>query len=74
MELTARKDVPLEQTWDLSLIFPNEGYMWEALEKTKAEAARFAEKYSGKLNTAQNIVGCLDEMEPILLEIERIHS
>ena len=33
MELCSRKDVPVEQTWDLSLIFPEEKMMWEALEK-----------------------------------------
>ncbi len=36
MELCTRKDVPVEQTWDLSLIFPEEKLMWEALDQTKA--------------------------------------
>ena len=72
MELAARKDVPVEQTWDLSLIFPDEKTMWETLENTKTEVKRFAETYAGKLNTAENIVRCLDEMEPIYLAIERI--
>ena len=66
MELTARKDVPVEQTWDLSLIFPDEKAMWEALEQVKADVKRFVETYAGKLNTAENIVSCLDEMEQIL--------
>ena len=35
MELCARKDVPVEQTWDLSLIFPEEKLMWEELAETK---------------------------------------
>ena len=72
MELAARKDVPVEQTWDLSLIFPDEKTMWETLENTKTEVKRFAETYAGKLNTAENIVRCLDEMEPIYLAIERV--
>ena len=66
MELVARKDVPVEQTWDLSLIFPDEKAMWESLEETKARVKRFVETYAGKLNTAETIVSCLDEQEQIL--------
>ena len=74
MELMARKDVPVEQTWDLSLIFPDEKDMWEALDAAGKKVKVFAETYSGKLNDAGRIVRCLDEMEPILLMIERIWS
>ena len=72
MELCARKDVPVEQTWDLSLIFPEEKQMWEALDQTKAEVRKFAETYAGRLNTADMIVKCLDDMGPIRISIERI--
>ena len=74
MELCARKDVPVEQTWDLSLIFPEEKGMWEELEKTKEEVRKFTETYSGQLNNAETIVKCLDDMEPILLSIDRVWS
>ena len=33
MELCARKDVPEEQKWDLSLIFPEEKEMIEFIEQ-----------------------------------------
>ena len=72
MELCTRKDVPVEQTWDLSLIFPEEKLMWEALDQTKADVKKFAETYAGRLNTADMIVKCLDDMEPIRISIERI--
>ena len=36
MELCARKDVPVAETWDLSLIYSEEQQMWDALEETKA--------------------------------------
>ncbi len=72
MELCTRKEVPVEQTWDLSLIFPEEKLMWEALEQTKAEVRKFAETYAGRLNTADMIVKCLDDLEPIRISIERI--
>ncbi len=72
MELAARRDVPVEQTWDLSLIYPDEETMWKAAEETKAAVKRFTESYAGKLDTADRIVRCLDEMEPIRIAMDRI--
>ena len=72
MDLGARKDVPVEQTWDLSLIFAEEKQMWEALSNVKAGVKKLVETYSGQLNTADRIVQCLDDMEKILPQISRI--
>ena len=72
MELCARKDVPVEQTWDLSLIYAEEQQMWDALEKLKADVKAFVETYQGKLLTAESIVACLDEYEKIAPVISRI--
>ena len=72
MELCARKDVPVEETWDLSLIFENEQQMWETLEETKAAVKNVVDTYAGKLNTAESIVGCLAAMEPIHIAISRL--
>ena len=72
MELCRRKEVPVEQTWDLSLIYAEEKCMWEELEQTKQKVQRFSETYSGKLNTAGMITECLREMEPILQAFERV--
>ena len=74
MELLKRKDVPVEETWDLSLIFPEEKLMWECLDKTKESVAKLCETYKGKLNTAENIVNCLDDQEKIIPDIMRIMS
>lgn len=74
MELYTRKDVPIEQTWDLSLIYSEEKLMWEELENTKKAVNRFVEAYSGKLDTAERIVKCLDEMELILQSLLLIWS
>ncbi len=74
MELCSRKDVPVAETWDLSLIFPDEQQMWEALDQTKTAVAGFSAAWSGQLNSADNIVNCLKEMEPILQSISRIWS
>ena len=72
MELCKRKGVPVELTWDLSLIFPEEAKMWEALEALKARVKVFAERYAGKLDSAAKIVACLDELETLEPEIGRI--
>ncbi len=74
MELRSRRDVPVEETWDLSLIYPEEKLMWEELEKTKEAVRKLHETYSGRLHGADAIVGCLDEMEGILQAISRIWS
>ena len=72
MELPARKDVPVEQTWDLSLIFSEEKEMWEALEQTKAAVKAFVETYAGNLNKAETIVRCLDDLEQLYQPMDRI--
>ena len=74
MELRARKDVPAEQTWDLSLIYAEERLMWEDLEKVKAEVKQFADTYAGRLTAAETIVRCLNDMEKIQCTISRIWS
>ena len=74
MQLPSRKDVPVELTWDLSLIFPEEKDMWEALDKTKKDVAKFVDTYKGKLNTAENIVSCLDDREVIIQSVVRLWS
>ena len=74
MELCTRKDVPVEQTWDLSLIFSEEKQMWESLEETKKTVKAFCEAYAGKLNTAETIVKCLQDKEKIHIAIDRIWS
>lgn len=74
MELCARKDVPVEQTWDLSLIFAEEKLMWEALEQVKKKVGTMVETYAGKLTSAEKIVSCLDEMEKLLPVIGNIWS
>ncbi len=74
MELLKRKDVPVEETWDLTLIYPNDEAMWAALDKTKATVKKLVETFQGRLNTAENIVACLDDQEKILPDVIRIMS
>lgn len=59
-QLKARKDVPVELTWDLSLIYSTEEEMWADLEKARA-LCREMEEYKGKLTNPQAINGCLNK-------------
>ena len=74
MELCARKDVPVEQTWDLSLIYETEARMWDALEQVKADVKAFVDTYAGKLKRAETIVACLDDLEKLLPKMGNIWS
>lgn len=73
-ELLARKDVPVEQTWDLSLIYPNEEAMYADAEKMKELSRHIAETYKGHLDTPENIVSCLKDYEELQkIEILVLH-
>ena len=72
MGLAARKDVPVQETWDLSLIYKEEQQMWDALEQLKADVRALVDTYQGKLTAAEAIVGCLDAYEKISPVISRI--
>lgn len=65
MELAMRKGVPVELTWDLSLIYETEEDMRRDAEKCQALCARMVETYKGKLTTPEAINGCLDDLREV---------
>ncbi len=62
MELKLRKDVPVELTWDLSLIYKTEEEMLQDAEKLKALSQQMEADYKGRLTTPQAINDCLDQL------------
>lgn len=58
-ELLMRKDVPVELTWDLSLLYKSEEEWFQAVVEMQKIARQIVEEYKGKLNTAENIENCL---------------
>ena len=66
MELQSRNNVPVELTWDLSLIYATEEEMYQDVEKAKQLRDRITEEYKGKLNTPQTINACLDDFREII--------
>ena len=66
MELKGRKDVPVEETWDLSLIYKTEEEYEVALQAFQTQGDALALKYQGKLNTAAEITACMEEFEKLM--------
>lgn len=71
MKLIARKDVPVNETWDLSLIFAAEADFEAAVEKAKALADTLEKTYKNALTTPESIAECLalyEELEILLYQ------
>lgn len=71
MKLNARKDVPINETWDLSLIFAAEADFEAAVEKAKALADTLEKTYKNALTTPESIAECLalyEELEILLYQ------
>ena len=73
MELTSRKDVPVELTWDLSLIYEKEEELYRDAEEAKSLAQRMVQEYKGKLNTPRVINKCLDDYRELLRLIYQVN-
>ena len=70
-ELPNRQQVPTDQTWDLTLLFPNDAAMKTALTKTVAKADE-AQQLSGHLGTdGQTLLQALQIVKVINEELER---
>ena len=71
MKLNARKDVPVNETWDLSLIFAAEADFEAAVEKAKTLADTLEKTYKNALITPESIAECLalyEELEILLYQ------
>ena len=67
MKLNARKDVPVNETWDLSLIFAAEADFEAAVEKAKALADTLEKTYKNALTTPESIAECLALYEELVV-------
>lgn len=63
MSLAMRNEVPVELTWDLSLIYPTEEAMYRDVEKMKASMCFYGERFKGKLTTPESICDCLNDLQ-----------
>lgn len=60
-KLKSRRDIPVELTWDLSLIYATEEEMNRDVERAKSLCSSIVQDYKGKLDTPQGIKACLDD-------------
>ena len=66
MELKKRNEVPVELTWDLSAIYPNEAAFQKDVQRMKELAEELEREYKGKLCTADAIMACLDRYQEFI--------
>jgi len=63
--LKNRKDVDPALTWDLSAIYATDEKFQEAVKEMKELSLKIEKEYKGKLNTANKINECLDELRKL---------
>ncbi|MBR4767899.1 MAG: oligoendopeptidase F [Lachnospiraceae bacterium] len=72
MPIPKRSEVPVRETWDLSLIYPTEEAFDADEKETRERVDRIEKTYKGKLDTAEAIVNCLDEAEQIYIKMDHL--
>ena len=70
--LLKREEVPVEQTWRLEDIYPDEALWEEELQEAKSVAAKVKE-YEGRLcESAQNLYEALKLYDDCSLKLDRV--
>jgi len=71
-KLLKRSEVEEKYTWDLTALFQTEEEYESAVEEVQREAAGIEERFKGKLNTAETINQCLDELRVLYEKVIRV--
>ncbi len=61
MQLAKRSEVPVQQTWDLSAIYPDAAALDAAIQQIRGLADEIERDFKGKLTDAEAVVRCLDQ-------------
>ncbi len=64
-KLLSRKEVPVEETWDLSLIYKTEKEFKADVEEIKKLAKEIVRIYKGQMTTSQAVNDCLDALRTL---------
>lgn len=70
--LPFRKEVPLEETWDISGLFTSDDEFYQTLTETIRSAKAFNAQYVNQLNDVQMIEQALDDYSEILIQLDRM--
>lgn len=71
MELPERKDVPVQETWDITLLYKTEADYLSDVEELSHLADSIKAEYKGKLTEPSTIVACLDRYERFCILLNR---
>lgn len=71
-QLPMRSELPLELTWQLELLYPNQAAYESALEEFKAKVTDFATMYNGKLADQALFLKSLADYATIIEQLHRI--
>lgn len=64
-----RNEVPIQETWDLTTLFPTEEAYLDQLEKAKVLSKKFVETYKGRLNAVEIINFALRDYQELMKTI-----
>lgn len=70
--LPLRNVLPVEETWNIQLLFDTQADYEKAVNQLKALVTSFNEHYEGKLTTAAHVIAALNELETIELLKSRV--
>ena len=72
MSLPLRQELPLAETWDLSLLYKDQAAYEAAVEDLKKQVTEFEANYAGTLGQAQQLEKALADYEAIQVAISWI--
>lgn len=65
MKLMLRHEVPVDETWDLTLMYKDEAAIYEDVEKMQSISREIVDNYRGKLSQASVICACMEKYEAL---------
>ncbi|MFC4354015.1 oligoendopeptidase F [Chryseomicrobium palamuruense] len=69
MSLPNRKDIPVQETWDLTHLFATEADYEAAIAQVKEDVQSFEATYKGKISTSEDVVNAVRAYEDIYKQI-----
>lgn len=73
-QLPLRKELPIEETWDLSLLFADQSLYEEEVASLRSAILQFRDAYQGQLNTVTNIEQALEAYDSIRQRLSPVYN
>ena len=64
-KLKTRAEVPVEETWDLSLIYASQAELERDLARIRELAESMESRWKGQLDRADSIAACMEEVQEL---------